>query len=338
MSQTDLDPHPTNPCSTDTCTTDANGDSTHPHCVWTNAYALLHAGARAFTNPGPLEFCQDVTEIPVVECEALLLLFTNTIGENWTNNDGWLTTLTPCDWYGVTCRNGRVEMLKLNENGLEGTIPPQLANLAKLKSLFLYGNQLTGPIPPELGLLDELQILRLDNNQLKGSIPPTLGNLANLRQLLLQSNNLSGPLPPELGNLANLQVLYLQDNQLSGSIPPALGNLANLQRLNLSGNNLSGELPEALANVSSGGFCAAAEGLAPKDCEALVALYESTGGADWANNDGWLISATPCEWYGVTCRNERVEMLKLNENGLGGNNPAATGQSHLPQILVPLRQ
>ena len=179
----------------------------------------------------------------------------------------------------------------------------------------------------------------------------------------MQSNNLSGPLPPELGNLANLQVLYLQDNQLSGPIPPALGNLANLQRLNLSGNNLSGELPEALANVAAGpetvepeaeaepetseqetetvvigeGFCGSVEGLAEQDCEALLAVYQSANGDDWTNKDGWLNTNTPCEWFGVQCRLDRVELLRLSENNLTGTLPPELG--NLPgteiALLVP---
>ena len=37
------------------------------------------------------------------------------------------------------------------------------------------------------------------------------------------------------------------------------------------------------------------------ECQALVALYDSTGGAGWLHRDGWLVSNTPCSWYGVTC-------------------------------------
>ncbi|MBM87009.1 MAG: hypothetical protein CMQ41_01390, partial [Gammaproteobacteria bacterium] len=36
--------------------------------------------------------------------------------------------------------------------------------------------------------------------------------------------------------------------------------------------------------------------------DALVALYNSTGGANWRDNTGWLGAAgTECDWYGVTC-------------------------------------
>ena len=36
------------------------------------------------------------------------------------------------------------------------------------------------------------------------------------------------------------------------------------------------------------------------DCEALVALYNSTNGPAWINNTNWLVTLTPSDWYGVT--------------------------------------
>ena len=34
--------------------------------------------------------------------------------------------------------------------------------------------------------------------------------------------------------------------------------------------------------------------------DALVALYDATGGSGWHHNGGWL-DGDPCSWYGVTC-------------------------------------
>ncbi len=47
--------------------------------------------------------CSSVTEIPVTECQELVTLYNSTNGANWTNNTGWLSTNTPCSWYGITC-------------------------------------------------------------------------------------------------------------------------------------------------------------------------------------------------------------------------------------------
>jgi hypothetical protein len=49
--------------------------------------------------------CNAVTEISKVECQSLLELYHSTEGPNWSNNEGWNVTNTPCAWYGITCGN-----------------------------------------------------------------------------------------------------------------------------------------------------------------------------------------------------------------------------------------
>ncbi len=68
--------------------------------------------AQAVTN------CTEVTQIPVVECEALLDLYNSTDGPNWIDNTGWNETNIPCDWEGVTCSGGYVTKLDLSHNQL----------------------------------------------------------------------------------------------------------------------------------------------------------------------------------------------------------------------------
>jgi len=55
-------------------------------------------------------------------------------------------------------------------------------------------------------------------------------------------------------------------------------------------------------------------------CEALVALYDSTDGDNWTNNAGWKTTNTPCSWYGVTCENGVVTFINLGDSDKGGNN------------------
>ena len=197
------------------------------------------------------DFCDSVTEIPLLECQALVALYNSTNGAGWTNRNGWLATNTPCSWYGVSCSAGHVDVLHLWSNHLSGSIPSELGNLANLQDLSLWGNQLSGSIPPQLGNLANLQALVLSSNQLSGSIPPELGNLANLQGLFLDNNQLSGSIPSDLGNLYHLELLRLGFNQLSGSIPPELGNLANLYQLYLEYNQLSGSIPSELGDLAN---------------------------------------------------------------------------------------
>ena len=57
------------------------------------------------------------------------------------------------------------------------------------------------------------------------------------------------------------------------------------------------------------------------DCRALVALFESTDGANWKEDPGWLERQDPCSWYGVTCDDGHVTELVLYGNGLSGSLP-----------------
>ena len=141
--------------------------------------------------------------------------------------------------------------MDLYENGLTGSIPAELGNLANLEVLYLRSNGLSGPVPAELGNLSNLVYLSLGSNELSGPVPAELGNLSNLVRLYLYENGLTGSIPVELGNLANLEVLSLRSNGLSGPIPAELGNLANLEVLNLRSNGLSGPIPAELGNLSN---------------------------------------------------------------------------------------
>ena len=151
-----------------------------------------------------------------------------------------------------------------------------------------------------------------------------MGNLARLGFLYLNDNQLTGEIPPELGNLADLQQLALGENQLSGEIPPEFGNLPYLTELRLDGNQLTTEGAEPSPTPRTTAAPTPAATAAPKatpsmaqtsletDREALVALYNATGGPDWSSNNNWLSDVPISEWEGVTTDdNGRVTRLGL---------------------------
>ena len=71
--------------------------------------------------------------------------------------------------------------------------------------------------------------------------------------------------------------------------------------------------------------CSTATGIPQSECEALVALYNSTNGDGWTNHSNWLATTTPCGWYGVTCESDRVTRLGLSSNSLSGAIPPEIG-------------
>ncbi|MXZ70432.1 MAG: hypothetical protein F4Z04_02805 [Acidobacteria bacterium] len=181
---------------------------------------------------------------------ALVRLYNATDGPNWANSTNWLSDEPLSDWHGVTTdANGRVTMLDLDFNGLDGQIPGAIGDLDRLEVLLLFINDLTGSIPTQIGDLDSLRKLDLGGNDLTGRIPATLGNLTRLTQLGLWSNDLTGHIP-DLSNLVLLEHLRLENNRLTGQVPTWIGNLASLTWLALYGNGLTGPLPDDLAVLS----------------------------------------------------------------------------------------
>ena len=179
-----------------------------------------------------------------------------------------------------------------------------------------------------------------------------MGNLADLQQLALGENQLSGEIPPELGNFAYLGYLYLNDNQLTGEIPPKLGNLPYLIELRFDGNQLTTEGAEPSPTPRTTAAPTPAATAAPKatppmaqtsletDREALVALYNATGGPDWSSNNNWLSDVPISEWEGVTTDdNGRVTRLGLPRNQLSGEIPSELGNlANLRTLILSRNQ
>ena len=121
---------------------------------------------------------------PGAERAVLEALYNATGGPGWMNRTNWLTQAPLSEWFGVeTDGSGRVTALRLPGNGLSGTIPAALGNLANLVHLNLSHNQLSGALPVALGRLTRLRGLYLDENRLSGPIPAALGSMAGLQYL-----------------------------------------------------------------------------------------------------------------------------------------------------------
>jgi hypothetical protein len=73
-------------------------------------------------------------------------------------------------------------------------------------------------------------------------------------------------------------------------------------------------------------FCTVQTDVSLDECHALIALYDSTGGASWTESAGWPNDTNVCGWYGVTCAgappSTSVTELALTSNNLAGTIPA----------------
>ncbi|MBE0686707.1 MAG: hypothetical protein IH585_12010 [Anaerolineaceae bacterium] len=67
--------------------------------------------------------------------------------------------------------------------------------------------------------------------------------------------------------------------------------------------------------------CGDVKEIPQSECEALVDLYNSTNGDNWARKDNWLITNSPSEWFGIFIIDNHVNMIVLSNNSLSGNIP-----------------
>jgi hypothetical protein len=233
--------------------------------VWLFALAFLSPLAQAETDCTTV----DTSQISEDDCLALVSLFEATNPDydpanpdpddaTWLVHTGWDETQHPCLWYGVTCKNGRVDKLELSNNNLKlngGQIPNNIGDLNAMTVLDLSYNELdNNRLRASLGDLVALEILDLSFNNIGSpggvdDIPVELGLLVNLRHLNLSHNELNGSIPSELGDLLNLEDLDLSHNDLSGSVPADLGDLHELVWFDLSFNGLDGSISGNLGRM-----------------------------------------------------------------------------------------
>ncbi|XP_021759235.1 probable inactive receptor kinase At5g10020 [Chenopodium quinoa] len=145
--------------------------------------------------------------------------------------------------------------LRISNNSLEGSLPSEWRQFAKLSKIDLSINNLAGRIPSALFSLN-LRDLNLSKNHFNGAIPfpesTTVGEFlaqpvfAPLESLDLSDNSLVGDLSKDIGLLGRLRSLNLAKNSLSGHIPNSLVNIDGLESLDLSNNQFKGHLPGKL--------------------------------------------------------------------------------------------
>ncbi|XP_071698898.1 uncharacterized protein [Rutidosis leptorrhynchoides] len=175
-----------------------------------------------------------------------------------------------------------LETIKLNDNQLDGLVPPSLSNCSNLGILTMGHNNFSGMLSVDFRKLtnitrimlrgnnfhghgdaddmkffdslkncSKLNTLNLSNCSLQGVLPRLIGNLSDQLQFIyLVGNQLYGNLPSSIGNLIGLNAFYLEGNHFTGKIPDTIGVLQKVQEIDLSDNKFSGPLLDAIANLS----------------------------------------------------------------------------------------
>ncbi|HIB85475.1 MAG TPA: hypothetical protein EYO59_13010, partial [Chromatiaceae bacterium] len=107
----------------------------------------------------------------------------------------------------------------------------------------------------------------------------------------------------------------------------------------IDGGSVSRGLTPALSIIVSTASvdCAAstATGIPVSECNALLALYTATSGANWTINSNWTAALPVSSWYGVTVANGNVTRLDLGLNDLNGSLPIDLGDlSELTHLFL----
>lgn len=198
------------------------------------------------------------TEEGYLQRYALATFYYSTNGDGWNDKTAWLSNTNECSWISTAnsldiCDNfGRYLSIDLQENNLQGEVPPEIAILSdSLKTINLRANQISGEIPVSLQNFGELETVDLSSNSFEGLIPQELFDATNLRQLSLFENNLISTLPLQVGQLTRLELLDVGANQLTGTLPSTLGQLTRLAGLSVFDNSFTGTLPRELSNAKS---------------------------------------------------------------------------------------
>jgi Leucine-rich repeat (LRR) protein len=237
-----------------------------------------------------------------------------------------------------------LQSLDLSSNQLSGGLPAQFGSLANLQTLYLDSNPLKGSLPLTLTALTHLTTFADYNTLL---CDPRDAAFQAWRASVTgwtspgQCYTITGHVNRKFGPLAGVTITagsaysavsgadgaYTLAELIPGSytLTPALSNYSftppsifvSVTNTDVAGNDFFATRP--FSN------CANQAEIPVAECDALVALYNSTGGASWYNHTYWLVTDTPSDWHGVTVSSRTVTALSLFNNHLGGGIPAALG-------------
>lgn len=245
-----------------------------------------------------------------------------------------------------------LKSLNLSNTNLSGEIPSDIHELSELETLAMVNNSLRGEIPNAIGQLTNLKQLLLAQNYLLGeseNLPDFLSNLTKLENIQIDRCRFSGELPAFIGDLPFINTVRLSGNNFSGCFPESYTNLCGINHVDFSGNpklpwegafeNFCNNDNQIGAFCNDGNtstnstindvcFCSDSDILTNKtDSLALVALFNSTNGEEWDNNDNWLVVGAPIyTWEGISLdENGRVIKINLFRNNLNGILPSEIG-------------
>lgn len=181
---------------------------------------------------------------------VMVLFYYAMDGQRWVEQNGWLSELSECYWYGV---DGTSPGCGSTESG--GCIPRTdfKGSYDKVCRLdFGRLNNLYGEFPSEMSYLNEMRFVNIQTDFLYGTLPDSLGtNWTKLTAFLVGDNFIGGGFPDTFNGNTMLGTIFIDDNQFNGTFPEVLTTLKNLEWLDAENNFFEGSLPDSLGDLKN---------------------------------------------------------------------------------------
>lgn len=223
----------------------------------------LFLGLNQFTGPIPLQWFTDgpssssnrsISSSSLIDLELNMNLLTGHIPPEMARfnklevlslNDNQFEGTIPKEVLGGMPSLKRIQF---SMNRLTGTIPSSIGQLTNLYLLAVAGNKLYGTIPSEIGLLKESMVdVRIGSNVFSGELPKEFYGLNHLLKLDVSTNRFNGTLNPMIGrSFPILRILYIHHNEFTGSIPTQMETMIYLKDFVFSNNKLTGTIPKGM--------------------------------------------------------------------------------------------
>ncbi|KPA13318.1 LRR receptor-like serine/threonine-protein kinase GSO1, partial [Candidatus Magnetomorum sp. HK-1] len=252
----------------------------------------------------------------------------------------------------------QLQSLYLNNNCFTGTLPDELSQCQNLKVLFIAANKIQGPIPDEWIALTSLNnsysdfrwnALWTKNSSVKSfmdnkqqgewettqTTPPTSLKVEIISD---SSINLSWVIPDFHPGPGKYEIYYAHDVQgpfqlffeitdyqtqtiTFSNIEPCISYYFKIKTITYPHSNNSNQVDSTFSEMVSVSILSDFNQL---ERDALLALYQSTDGENWINQNAWMgVNGSECSWYGIECNSDKNHVIgiQLASNKLEGELP-----------------
>ncbi|MGB5942298.1 MAG: T9SS type A sorting domain-containing protein [Leeuwenhoekiella sp.] len=222
-----------------------------------------------------------------------------------------------------------LNLLRISGSAASGVIPETIATLDQLTFIDISSNGLSG----NLSFLDNLnlQFLRIDNNRFQfGDLESSFEGFSQIPTFIynpqenLQNQNIDAggaeevTLTVEVSGQNNRYKWYYDNKIIDGAtgksltIGPKSATYSGQYSCDATNDKVPNLIITTTIEVTN-----LEEPKVPKaERDALIALYNATGGESWTNRTNWNTDAPVREWYGIAVENGHVTEIDLNNNNL----------------------